>query len=99
MKIIEVMGKASTSLMVVGATVSLIGWSLFFRMVSELNKVLPPDKKIPVFEFRNHISEIRRLHEDSFPDSALSTAWMILMVTAGLAWTAVVIVELIRTSR
>jgi hypothetical protein len=68
-------------------------------MVIELNRVLPPEKRIPVLAFRNHISEIRRLHEDSFPDSALSTAWMILMVGAGLAWAGAVIVAVSRTSK
>jgi hypothetical protein len=93
------MGTASIYLVVVGTVVSLIGWSLFLRMAIELNKVLPPDKRIPLIEFRNHISRIRRLHEDSFPESGLSTTWLILTVAAGLVWAAAIITELIRISK
>jgi hypothetical protein len=93
------MGKASISLLVVGAIVSLTGWLLFFRMAIELNKALPPDKRIPLIEFRNHIFRIRRLHEDSFPESGLSTTWLVLMVAAALAWASAIIAELIRTSK
>jgi hypothetical protein len=67
--IIVVMDKVSIYLMVVGTVVSLIGWSLFLRMAIEVNKVLPPGKRIPLIELRNHISRIRRLYEDSFPES------------------------------
>jgi hypothetical protein len=76
-----------------------IGWSLFFRMAIELNRVLPPSKRIPLIEFRNHISEIRRLYEDSFPEGVLSMAWMTLLAAGGIALGSAVIVELIRTSR
>ena len=87
------MGKASTILMVVAAVVHLIRWSLFFRMIIDLNKVLPLEKRIPLIEFRNQISRIRRLHQDSFPESGLSATWLILMVAAGLVWAAAIIAE------
>ena len=85
--------------MVVAAVVHLIGWSLFFRMTIDLNNVLPPDKRIPLIEFRNQISRIRRRHEDFFPESGLSTTCLILMVAAGLVWAAAIIAEVIRTSK
>ncbi len=97
--IIAVMGKVSIFLMVVGTVVSLIGWCLFFRMAIDLNKVLPPDKRIPLIEFRNQISRIRRLHEDSYPESGLSTTWLLLMIVAGMVWAAAIITEVIRTSK
>jgi len=68
-------------------------------MAIELNRVLPPNKRIPLFDYRMHISEIRRLYEDSFPDSALSTVWFLLMVVAGAFCATAVVVEVVRTSR
>jgi len=92
------MGKASVGLFIVGSALMAIGWSLFLRMAIELNKVLPPSKRIPLIEFRNHISEIRRLYEDSFPEGVLSMAWMTLLAAGAIAFGSAVIVALIRTS-
>jgi hypothetical protein len=93
------MGRSSIFLTVVGAIVSLVGWLLFFRMATDLNKVLPPNRRIPFYAMRNRVSEIRRLHEDSFPESPLSTAWLILMVVAGAILGTAIVLELARTSK
>jgi hypothetical protein len=61
------MNNLSLSLFLIGAFLSLTGWGLFFRMAIELNRVLPPNKRIHLIEFRFYISKIRRLHRDSFP--------------------------------
>jgi hypothetical protein len=93
------MNKASLSLLLIGAAVFLTGWGLFFHMVIELNKVLPPNKRIPLSEYRMRIDEIRRLYEDSFPDSALATVWFLLMMVGGAFCAAAVVLELVRTSK
>lgn len=93
------MNKIALGLFLVGAAVGAIGWGLFLRMALEFNKVLPPNKRIPLIEYRMHIAEIRRRHEELFPDSALSTAWFALMVVAGAFWASALVLELVRTSR
>jgi hypothetical protein len=93
------MGRPSIFLAVAGATVSLAGWFLFLRMAIDLNKVLAPSKRIPLYDLRNRVSEIRRLHEDSFPESALSTVWLMLMVVAGVLLGTAIVLELARNSK
>ncbi len=93
------MNKISLGLFLVGVAVSLTGWGLFFRMAIELNKVLPANKRIPLIECRMHLSEIRRLYEDLFPDSALSSVWFLLMVLGGAFFATAVIVEVVRASK
>jgi hypothetical protein len=93
------MGKASVALLLIGGALHLIALMVLFRMTIKLNSVLPPRKRIQVFEFRNHISEIRRVYEGSFPEGALSNAWLMLTVGGVLACAAAVVVELFRTSK
>jgi hypothetical protein len=76
-----------------------VGWGCFLRMASDLNRVLPPAKRIPLLEYRMHIPEITRLYEDSFPESRLSTAWRALVGAGAIALAGAVIVEVIRTSK
>jgi hypothetical protein len=93
-------GKASIFLWVVGVVLHVIGWSLFFRMAIESNRVLPPNKRIPLIELRYHgVSEIRRRHEDSFPESGLSKTFLVLIVLATLSIGSGIIAELARTSK
>ena len=60
------------------------------RMAVEVNKVLPPEKRIPLIEYRFHVHEIWQLHDDFFPKSrtATLTRWLIAfsaaLVAAGL---------------
>jgi hypothetical protein len=61
-----------------GLICGLVGWLLFVRMAVELNKVVPSEKRIPLLEYRYHISEIRRLHEEFFPRSMLRTTSSLL---------------------
>ena len=49
------MNKISPGLFLVGAAACLTSWGLFFRMAIELNKVLPPSKRIPLFPYRMYI--------------------------------------------
>ena len=53
-------------------------------MAAELNRILPPRKRIPLIEFRYHISKIKRLHEDSFPASTLRVASLVLITVSAL---------------
>ena len=75
-----------------GALGMFVGWLLFFRMMVELNRVLPPDKRLSFREFRMRIPRIRELHETSFPLSTLRAWWLGLMVGSAIAIGAAVIV-------
>lgn len=93
------MGRTSIILTLVWVVVAGVGWSLFFRMIVDLNKVLPPNKRIPFAFLSSRIPEIRRLHEDTFPKSPLSTAWLILMWVAGIVLGTAIVLEVAKTSR
>jgi hypothetical protein len=70
----------------------LVGWFMFLRMTTDLNKVLPPQKRIPLFEFRMRISEIRDLHEGAFPKSTLRvTSFLLIALSAALFGAAIII--------
>jgi hypothetical protein len=92
-------GRVSVGLFIVGSVLMSAGWGLFLRMVSDLNRVLPPAKKILLLEYRMHVPEITRLYEDSFPESTRSTAWRALIGAGAIAIAGAVIVEVIRTSK
>jgi len=57
------------------------------RMGVEVNKVLPPEKRIPLIEYNFHVQEIWRLHDDFFPKSktAALTRWLIAFSVALVA--------------
>jgi hypothetical protein len=76
----------------VGATGMLIGWSLFIRMAIELNRVLPPKRKFFLLELRIHFHEVKRLHEEFFPVSALRSTWFALMVSSATTLAAAIII-------
>ena len=78
----------------VGAFGQLIAVILFLRMASELNRVLPRDRRMPLIEIRIHIFEIKRLHEEAFPESRLRTTWFLLTVTSILVMVLAVLLEL-----
>jgi hypothetical protein len=81
-----------TILFAVGAVGMTIGWSLFFRMIVELNRTLPPNKKFSFWNYRMHFHEIKRLHEEAFPISALRTSWFALIYGSAVAIGASIIV-------
>jgi hypothetical protein len=72
----------------------LMGWSLFLRMAIELNKVLPPRKRILLIELREHISEVNRLYMESFPSSTLPTMWRVLTTISALVLASAVMIEI-----
>jgi hypothetical protein len=54
-------------------------------MIVELNRVLPPEKRIPLIRYREHESDIKRLHGEYFPISRLRvSAYVLLAVFAVL---------------
>ena len=67
---------------------------LLIRMAIEVNKVLPPRKQIPLIELRYHISEVKRLYEESFPTSALPTIWWMLIAISVSILGVVILFEL-----
>jgi hypothetical protein len=66
-----------------GAT-GVLGLLLFFRMVFEVHRALPPERKFPLSEYRSHYHEIIQLHKDFFPRSGVRIAWQILRVICGI---------------
>jgi hypothetical protein len=92
-------GRVSVGLFIAGSILMSVGWVLFLRMARDLNRFLPPAKRIPLLEYRMHIPDITRLYEDSFPEGRLSTAWRVLIGAGAIAIAGAVIVEVIRTSK
>lgn len=76
----------------IGAFGMFVGWSLFIRMTIELNQALPPQKQLFLLELRMHFHEVKRLHEEFFPVSALRTAWFALVVSSITAFGAAIII-------
>ena len=62
----------------VGSVGMLFGWMIFFRMLASVNSVLPPDRHFRVLAFREYIDDVVRVYEECFPESSLSTAWLVL---------------------
>ena len=69
----------------------VLGWALFFRMAIEVNRRLPPQKKFFLQDLNMHFHEVKRLHEETFPVSALRTTWFVLMVASVMAMVAATI--------
>lgn len=92
-------GRTVVSLFAIGGAL-LLAWSVLrLRMGAAVNKVLPPDKRVPLIEIRGRMAEIRRLHEDLFPSSRLPALSRMLGIAGAASCTAAIVVELIRTSR
>ena len=68
-----------------------VAWGLFIRMAIELNRVSPIQKKFYVINLRRDFHEVKRLHEEIFPVSALRTAWLILIIASEVTPIAVII--------
>jgi hypothetical protein len=62
-------------------------------MIIELNKVLPPEKRIPLIEFRGRLSEIRDLHREWFPTSGLRATSFALIAASTALFAIAVIIE------
>jgi len=67
----------------VGITGLLISTALFVYMTVELNKTLPPGKKL--FPIGRDWPEIQRLHEQRFPASTVRTGRLVLGVLSVVA--------------
>jgi hypothetical protein len=63
-------------------------------MAIEVNKRLPQEKRLPLIEFRYIGSELRRLHEESFPTSTLRTTTSVLAAVSTILVAAGVVVEI-----
>ena len=59
-----------------------IGGLLFGRMHAQVNKLLPPEKRIPLIETRMRFYDIKHLHEELFPTSPIRAAWLVLTVAS-----------------
>lgn len=77
--------RIATYCWVIGTIFGLAGWSLFFRMILELNKVLPAQNRLSLIEFRYHIGEIKRLHAELFPISTLRVTALLLIAASAAA--------------
>lgn len=67
------------ALWVTAICASVAGQLLFIRMAVEVNRKLPFDKRIPLFGLKEHIWEVRSLHGDMYPKSAVRTAAYLLI--------------------
>jgi hypothetical protein len=63
-------------------------------MAVELNRVLPAQKKISLFELNIRRHDVKRLHEEFFPDSTLRATWFTLMVSSVIAMAVAVIIAM-----
>jgi hypothetical protein len=65
----------------------LVATLVTLRMAVDVNKVLPPEKRILLIEYRFHVQEIWRLHDDLFPKSrtAALTRWLFALSAALVA--------------
>jgi hypothetical protein len=87
-------GSAASSLALCFWATAVIGFLLALlmtlRMGTQVNKILPPEKRIPLIEYRFHIQEIWRVHDDLFPKSRTATltrwltAFSAVLVAAGI---------------
>jgi len=66
----------------IGVAGQLIASLLFVRMAVQVNRVLAPEKRIPLIESRLRFFELKRLHEDLFPASTIRTAWLVLLAVS-----------------
>jgi hypothetical protein len=72
------------------------GFALFLKMIVELNRVLPPEKRIPLIQYREH--DIRGLHGQYFPVSRLRVGAFVLMTVFATLVAAGVIADVIAGS-
>ena len=93
------MGTVSGALkwsMAIAAVGFLASLGLFFRMAAAVNKKLPTERRIPLIEFRYHMTEIKRLYEDMFPESSMATVWFLLQLASALVAAIGIVLEIAR---
>jgi hypothetical protein len=61
-------------------------------MAIELNRALAPQKRFFILELRMRFHEVKRLHEELFPVSALRATWFALMVSSVIVLAVAIIV-------
>jgi hypothetical protein len=76
------LGNAVKYLWAIGVAGQLIASLLFVRMAVQVNRVLAPEKRIPLIESRLRFFELKRLHEDLFPASTIRTVWFVLLAVS-----------------
>jgi hypothetical protein len=74
-----------------GAIGLVVDFALFVRMATDLNRILPSQKKIPILELNMRRDQVKRLHEEFFPVSRLRAAWFVLQVASGMTMAAAVV--------
>jgi len=78
-----------------GFVLAVVGWALFFFMALEVNRALPPGRRISLLHLGYQFREIRDLHEELFPAArSLRAASLLLMYGAGTLWGAAVLLEI-----
>jgi hypothetical protein len=79
----------------VGFVLLMAGWALFFLMALEVNRALPPGRRISLLRLGYQSREIWRLHEELLPAArSRRTASLLLMYAAGALWAAAVLLEI-----
>jgi hypothetical protein len=63
-------------------------------MAIEVNRVLPPRDRIPMVEIRYHFHDVKRLHEEQFPQSSVRLAFFMLMGLSVALLAAAILVEI-----
>jgi hypothetical protein len=66
-------------------------------MAVELNRALPQEKKFSILELRMNFHEVKRLHEEIFPVSAIRVTWLALMVSSVITLAAAILVGIMPT--
>lgn len=72
---------AYTLCIVLAVCCIFLHFGLLIRIVTDAVNSLPPEKRFPITEYRNHYPEVIRLHKDIFPRSTIRVVWRM----AGLA--------------
>jgi hypothetical protein len=86
------LSNVTKGLWAVAAAGFLISASLSLRTAIEVNKRLPPEKRIPLFELRERGSDVDRFHGEFFPmDRARTTANVIAVVSSVLVAIGIIV--------
>ena len=67
-------------------------------MAAELNRKLPPQKRMSLIRLREHIFDIKRLHGEYFPNSRLRVSALVLINVSAMLVVAGVIAGFMATS-
>ena len=71
---------ASVCFWLLGGAGLLLNGVIMLRMAAEVNRLLPPERRISLIAYRRRFSEIKQLHEEFFPVSKLRSVALALIV-------------------